>query len=183
MSGLTGTHIESKIKALLDLIGGSGFSGGAPYSAAGALGRPALSSLIRIGNAHKNEPYAERVMQLRVGRAVVGTAALAYQQFPVRSASDHITIDDVSFQYTALTVGTSANITLQVITGSNQVAIETFDLGPGVVHHVSVLIGPALTDVSVGASITVNSISPGGGGTDYIIDPVITVSGKSLHVA
>jgi hypothetical protein len=194
---VTGAALEAKFRALVDEIGGDAYSSGAPYSAAGALGRDALSPGLRISNAAKNEPYALFAIQLRGSKILRdGDGATSNG-----NNSDEIYLPSWMYAASADTSIVAANVAFAAQSAGTDVSVRVI-----ITKYTPALASTAVTDQTVAglasatfAGLTVANGSmvgfsrligvldvtavTGGGASDYIVDPVITVICKSKHVA
>lgn len=192
-AALTGSYIESKIKALVDSAGGYAYVGGAAYSTPGALGLANLASSVQVANSQKQEPYSLFSLQLR--HASVGTALLTpppswtYCPAPpyVSSSLSDSTVVAVYFSYAGLTAGTSADFVLSVdkpgASGGPYIAQENSVLLAPLVVHSMPIISSSLSGATVIRFIVTVAGITGGSWSDYVIDPMVTLICRSKHVA
>lgn len=190
MSRLTGSYIESKIGSNIDLIGGSGYIGGASYSAPGALTSSNISTLTKIGNGLKSEPYSLHAIQFRWSKLAIGVvpASLDRTFFMLPdtflSPTSATEIVSANFAYTALTAGTSMTgaVMLVAYDRSRMIDHTITNLAPVSLSNATVLIGTLAGNVTLQAVLGVTSIA-GGSGSDCVLDAVLTLICKSKHVA
>lgn len=189
MSRLSGSYIETKIRSNIDLIGGSGYSGGVAYSTPGALSSANVSTLTRIGNDLKSEPYSLYAVQFRWARLDNGALYVTVDSTTftlpgcISSAQNSASIVAANFAYGSLTGGTSLACTVRLsVNGSLVIDQNISGLAP--------LVNQVLT-VSAGSLVGASSIDDwvqgvliaGGTVSDAVIDAVMTLVVKSKHVA
>lgn len=193
---ISGSALEARFRALVDIAGGDAYQAGAPYSAVGALGKSSLSSTLKIGNASKQEPYSLFTVQFRAGKIIRDdityyyAAPTALLPASLTSVSADASIVAANFAFAGQNVGTNATVTVSVTksltpvsSGISVINQSVATLAPATIATLTISGNASL----VGYTRLVCSFDPtvitGGGATDYIIDPVVTLICKAKHVA